>query len=553
MSRARSKGGSGLADLSRTGRERPFPGGKVKASGGFGGSIAFRETIFGGPDRTNVMFLVPSDSRFYLSGFTRYRIDQKVQWLWQNFGIVKEAGAGIARHSIGKGLSLVIDTEDHDFALAAEADFSDFADAPNRCDLAGRRTFYKAQNFLVQQRIIRGEGFAAHTDNPRWQKAPCFQLFDPREITTPDNLGDDVVDGVKVGEFNEAVEYYPEANGRDLKPIPAAKMMHWFEGFTAGQVRGLSDLAQAVNPLVDFHELRRLATRSAKAQQLLALILKGMQKKKTRGAFGAIAKAGSADPDVPDNDTVDLEKIYGGAGAGIAYLDAEGDAKLITPNTPAPNLEQWITNVLMPDVCASWGLPVEFFWAVAKMNSANTRFVLSKADLFFQVIADDLAGHFCTPVAYRYICARIKAGILPKPKKPWRCTWQGPKRITIDNGRDGNMKLQFLANGATTLKRLYNEEGENWLPHTRQWFREFKLAKQIATEEGVPEAFPMWRALMPGAGTAEPTAQQRDDDDEKTDPADDKKPGEPSRKKEEPPDDDEKKPAKKKPATRKRA
>jgi capsid protein len=548
MSRRTAK--SALPDLSRSGAERPFPGGKAQASAGFGGSIAFRETIFGGPDRTNVLFLVPSDSRFYLGGYTRIRIDQKVQWLWQNFGIVKEAGAGIARHSIGKGLSLVIDSEDHEFAQAAEADFEDFACAPSRCDLAGRRDFYKAQNFLVQQRIIRGEGFAVHSDNPRWKDAPCFQLFDPREITSPDNAGDDVVDGVKVGKFNEAVEYYASTIDGKTTPIPAEKMMHWFEAFTAGQVRGISDLAQSADNLVDFHELRRLATRSAKSQQLVALVLKGIAKKKTRGAFGSISKAGSADPNVSNSDTADMERIYGGAGAGIAYLDEDGDAKLITPNTPAPNLEQWITNVLMPDACASWGLPVEFWWAVAKLNSANVRFILAKADLFFTVLADELAGHFCTPVAFRYISSRIAKGILPKPKKPWRCTWQGPRRTTIDNGRDGNTKLQFLASGATTLKKMYNEDGENWLPHTRQWFREFATAKRIAAEEGVPEAFGMWRALMPGAGTPEPTAQDHDDEDAKTEQDDDKKqPGAPSKKtdeKEEPKPE----PKKKKPATK---
>lgn len=544
MSRARSSGGSALPDLSRTGQERPFPGGKAQASSGFGGSIAFRETIFGGPDRTNVLFLVPSDSRFYLNGFTRYRIDQKVQWLWQNFGIVKEAGAGIARHSIGKGLSLVIDSEDHEFAQEAEADFEDFASTPDRCDAAGRRNFYKGQNFFVQQRIIRGEGFAAHANNPRWKNAPCFQFFDPREIDSPDKTrADDIIDGVRVGKLNEPLGYFVTANGGETEEIPAAQMMHWFEGHVAGQTRGISDLAQACNPLVDFHELRRLATRSAKVQQLVALVLKGMQKTKTRGAFGAIGKAGSLDPDVASGDTADLEKLYGGAGAGIAYLNENGEAELITPNTPAPNLEAWITNVLMPDVCASWGVPTEFFWAVAKLNSANTRFILAKADLFFQVIADELAGHFCTPVAFRYLSDRIKKGIVRKPKAPWRCTWQGPRRISIDNGRDGNMKLQYLANGATTLKRMYNEDGENWLPHTRQWFREYAIAKKIAGEEGVPEAFPKWRALMPGAGTPEPDAATKDADDEKTDLPDEEKKPSPGKRDDKPAD---KKPAKKK-------
>lgn len=534
--------------------------GKIQA-GGYGGSssIAFRDTILGSPDRGNVLFLLPSDSRYYLNGWTRYRINQKAEWLWQNFGIVKEGTAGIARHTVGKGLSLVIDSTDHDWAMKAEADFDQYAASPDRCDIAARRNFYQAQTFAVEQRILRGEFFAADVQNPRWKddrgetETPAFQTFDSQEITSPDTPADDVVDGVKVGKFSEPIEFYARTTNGDVVPIPAGKMRHWYKPHTSSQVRGISDFAQAVNGLVDIHELKRLTTRSAKAHQLVALVLKGINKKRTRGAMGAIKNAGSVDPDTQDKDTAQLEQLYGGAGAGIAYLDAEGDVKLVTSSSPSPLVEPFITDLLMRDVCAAWGVPMEFFWAVAKLNSANVRFILSKADLFFQILADELAGVFCTPLAYRYITWRIQTGVLPKPKDPnWTIGWQGPRRITIDNGRDGNMKLQFLANGATNLKRLYNEEGENWLPHTRQWFREFKIAKQIAIEEGVPEAFNAWRALQPGAkGTAsDTTAEEMDEQDAETE-TDENKPAEPARKNDT--GEKEDKPApKKKPAARKK-
>lgn len=533
----RPASGRALADLSRTGRERPFPAGKVKAASfGGGSSIAFSDTILSSGDRGNVLFLLPTDSRFYLTGWTRYRINQKVEWLWQNFGIVKELGAGIARHTVGKGIVLVIDSTDHEYAMAAEADFADYAASPDRCDVAGRRDFYDAQNFAIRQYLYRGEFFAAHRNNPRWNDAPAFQIYDSQEVTSPDRTGDDVVDGVKCGQFGEAVEYYVRTLGDDMQAVPAALMMHWFDAHAANQVRGISHFAQAVNALVDIHELQRLEARTAKVQKLVALVLKGVAKKRARGAMGAIEKAGSSDPDVASSATADLEKIYGGAGAGIAYLDADGDAKLINSNSPSPLTEEFVTNMLMRDVTLAPGVPMEFFWNIGKLGSAGTRFINVKADLFFQVTADALASRFCTPLAWRYLQSRIASRKLQKPRDPnWRITWQFPRRVTIDNGHDTDARLADLAAGATTLKEIYGDKGENWIPQTRQWIRECLKFIEMAKAEGATPAMierweanmPLWRAAMPGASANDTGKVPNEEDPPPDDPKKPKKSSDP--------------------------
>ena len=488
--------------------------GKIKSS--YGGWWSFSDTILPSPDRANVMFLIPGDSRMYINSFNRLRLEQKAEWLWQYFGIVKEIGAGIARHTVGKGRQIIIDCEDHDFAMAAEADFNEYAESPDRCDAAGRRNLYEAQDFAVQMRWLRGEFTAAHALNPRWVdpktglKCPCFQIFDSREVGSPNQAGNNIIDGVEVDEFCRPVRYFVRTVDGDYRPVLAEDFMHWFQPHANNQVRGITELAQAVNNLVDIHELKRMTIRTAKAHQLLALVMKGMQKSKTRGAFGAIKNVNvTNDPNAPaQSDTAQLEKLYGAAGAGIVYLDdVNGDVKLVESAAPSPLVEPFITGLLMRDSILGSQLPPEFFWNVGDLGGANNRFVLARADLLFQVTGERLDGRFNTPVAWRYINWRIKTGVLRPPKKradgsetPWLIGWQGPARITVDSGRDGNMELSFLGQGGTTLRAMYARRGESWLVNTRQWFREWKLAKAIAAEEGVPEAFAAWRALMPGAG-----------------------------------------------------
>lgn len=487
---------------------------------GNGGS-AFSDTLNGSIDRANLRFLLPSDSALYMTGRSRIGINEHAEWLWQNFGIVKEGVAGIARHTVGKGITLELDSEDDDFNRAGEEDFGMYAATPDRCDLSGRRTFAEATTTGVEQRVIRGEFFAAKTENPAWGGEPCFQLYDSQEICTPPIFDPTltILDGVGLDQASKALAYYVRhLDGIGYTPVPRERMVHWYKPHAVNQVRGISDLAQSVNRLVDIHELTRLATRSAKAQQLLALVLKGVSKKKTKGAFGAIKNAADKSDGSPDTDTAQLEKLAGAAGAGIAYLDAEGSAQLVTPQTPSPLIEGFITDLLMRDVCAGWGVPAEFFWSIAKLGGANTRFVLSKADLLFQILSDGIIGRFCTPVAFRYLEHRIATGKLARPRDPlWalRINWQTPPRVTVDNGKDAATLIELLANGMITLREYCHARGDNYRQVMRQWIREpiefLHIAKQelknseldADQQKAVLDRWslnlPLWRAAKPGA------------------------------------------------------
>src|ERR1043166_1698870 len=137
-------------------------------------------------DQTQIVYMVPEDSTQYLDSVSRREIVRRIEWLLQTFGIVKEGGRGIARHAIGKGLILQLNTKNPKWNMAAEAQFEEYAITPGRFDIAGRRNFYEGQLTAVEQRIWRGEFFASATHNPRWSTRfngadipePCWQLWD---------------------------------------------------------------------------------------------------------------------------------------------------------------------------------------------------------------------------------------------------------------------------------------------------------------------------------------------------------------------------------------
>lgn len=487
------------------------------------GRRAFADTIDPSLDRANVRFIVPPDSRLYIGLRTRRELNNKAEWLWQNFGIAKEGVAGIARHTVGKGISLQIDSEDSKWNELAEQDFESYAMTPERVDLAGRRNFFEAQTTAIEQRIVRGEFFAALSNNPYWNDEPCFQIYDSEEIGSfmaaappvVNQNGGSIMDGVELDKNSRVVNYLLGGAGvTPATPVPRNQMIHWYKPHAINQTRGITDFAQAVNPLVDIHELKRYTTRSAKAQQLLALVLKGVGKKKGKGAFGAIKNAGTqTDGVTPDPDTAQLEKLVGSAGGGIAYVSEEGDAKLITPGSPSPLVEGFVTDLLMRDVCAGWGVPSEFFWNMAKMNGGNTRFILARADLFFQILGERLIDRFCTPIGFRYISYRVQTGKLPECQDPnWalKLSWQMPPRVTVDNGKENQILIELLANGMITMREYCNARGLNYKSVMRQWVREPIEFIRIVAEEGAPPEYlqrlkdnlPLWRAPKPGTVNA---------------------------------------------------
>lgn len=457
------------------------------------------------------MMWLPEDTRCYLDPVTREELNNKADWLYQNFGIVKEGCGGIARHTIGKGISLQLDSEDKEWNDLAEVDFEMWATTPDRCDLAGRRNWYEMQENAIVHRFLRGEFFAREVANPRWGGEPCLQLVDSMQVRTPQETTPEqrIFDGVRVGPHAEPLGYLVKGIGEDLyNEVPANEMIHWYKPLGTNQVRGETEFAQSVTPLVNIHDLVKLTTRTAKLQQALAVVVNRSAPNAGQGAVGKLRQGGSGTKD----DFTALERVYGGG--SIAYVGEGGEVKLINSSSPSPLVEEFVSSLLMRDACAGWGVSSDFFWGAAKSNGPNLRFNISKADWFFQVLGESLIGRFAARCAYRHLSWRIQNGKIPAPKDPrWasKIGFQTPPRVTVDNARDGQLEISQLAVGIETMRSICDKRGRNYRRHVRQWFREWGEAKQIAIEEGVPEAIKYWREEVANQPTNLPSPSNPSD------------------------------------------
>jgi capsid protein len=150
---------------------------------------------------------------------------------------------------------------------------------------------------------------------------------------------------------------------------------------------------------------------------------------------------------------------------------------------------------------------------MAGLGGTASRQALIDADVFFGGIRLLLETRFCARFWRYAIWSAIKSGELPWPGDDWhRCAWVGPQKLTVDNGRDGRLRLELVRAGLLSRRQYFNELGQDSEQQTEDIIRDAarrkKAIERIAAEEGVTlteqEVFPPAPGAAPILTTEEP-------------------------------------------------
>ena len=81
----------------------------------------------------------------------------------------------------------------------------------------------------------------------------------------------------------------------------------------------------------------------------------------------------------------------------------------------------------------------------------------------------------------------MKAGLLPRPQGGDWYSWhyQGPRKISVDGGRDAGAAREDYKLGLTTLQELYAERGLHWEDEVEKRISEQRLIMDLAEKHGV--------------------------------------------------------------------
>lgn len=466
------------------------------------------------PHRTSTAGM-PTDSRREITYHSRMQLIKKSRWLYNNMGLIRRMVNGIARYSVGTGIGHIPMTPNEAFNQQLDTYFEDWAGSHVLCDVRRKLSFWRMQKHVLRAMFKDGDTFALKAPAPDEILATGVQVLGrPRlqwiETQTIGNLGSSLydrdpegfVEGVRLDPYGAAVEYSqlldPPINQPIFAPqtrriVPQEAVLHVYDPERATQIRGLPWIYHGENSALDILDLTALEKHAAKLHAAMAAAIKKKSADAGKGVTGDLVKQRQASGTGGKTRVVAFENFA--SGAGILQLGLDEEFQLFTSTRPSMTFSGFI-DYLVRDIAWGFGVSPEFIWAVAGLQGPNTRVILEDAKWLFEEVQDLIVNLFCQPV-YMWVIARgIERGEIVVPADvldPYACAWQGPAKITVDQGKEGTLELERLKNGCGTWEEYWAARGKTGRKMVRARIDELADAMEYAAskkgpghEEGVP-------------------------------------------------------------------
>jgi capsid protein len=299
-------------------------------------------------------------------------------------------------------------------------------------------------------------------------------------------------DGIRVNPQNKVVAYKVLQDSNpdvwDLAKnviIPADSMRHLFDSERATSIRGLPWGYHGMNSALDILDLTALEkhaekihaaqlVRSDVVQVTLAVVDLAVTSCRSRTARRRMARRRSSPTRtlrvVPASCSLTLTRSF--------------NSSLPTARARCSRF----IDFLVRDMAWGFGVPPEFIWSVAGLGGPNSRVVLADANWFFEEVQDLMVDLLCRPIYTWVISRAVLRGELPECKDPrwWTCHWQGPAKVTIDEGKEGALELERLNQGCGTWEEFWARRGKVGRKQVFKRIDELKETMDYAKKQGVP-------------------------------------------------------------------
>ena len=404
------------------------------------------------------------DSRLDLNEATRVELLKLARHMYRNVGLIKGAVDSIATYSIGPGLRPQYRGEDQEFGRLCEEYWRDVV-VPNP-EVTGRMTWTDMLLALSRSIDVDGDVFVIMTEQGK------LQIVEGHRVCEGDDYG--TADGVFVGKLGEPTGYLIQT-GELYRKLSADTVIHLMELELPDQIRGGSSLARALNHVRDLKMLGEFEKDALKLQGSIAAVITTDQGDELAGQGGFFGTVQAQDTGEP---TIAREEIT--SSATIPRLSPGEKIEMIGPNRPHAGFEPF-AKFLIRDVAMGLGLPVEFVYDPASVGGAGMRFVVAKAQRRFEQRQRLLIDRFCNRAWRYFIGGAIANGDLPAVEDYAKVTWQTPKSLTVDAGREAQQAREDYKAGLSTLQDYFGEMGQDWEEQVRQMAKEKEFIASVGT------------------------------------------------------------------------
>ena len=408
-----------------------------------------------------------------LSPESRYQLSKKSNWLHGSSGLFRASTNKPSRYSVGTGITPSAATEDLEWNELADKWFKRSA-TTETWDVTRQRNFWSMQVAIAQHMLRDGECFVVLINDGRRQR---YQLVESAKVgynPSGSIISDpDIVDGIKYDEYGAPLKYYFKEPGNTSREVDSENVLHIYDSERAGLGRGLPWVYHGVNQGIDIVDLLGLEKRASKVHAAFAATMKTRS-----GAFGdsSFGKKDKIDPN--------FEKIFGG---NTIHLEPDEEVNLLRSDRPNADLIK-LLDYLGRDAVVGAGLSPEFIWDMSEMGGANTRYILADVEILLKAIRKILIEKFCIHFRRLALAGAMERDELPMCKDPNfdNATWQTPPSVTVDQGRDGKLKIELVRNGMMSLDQYWSELGHDPRKMRKQCIREIAEDLDECRKLGVP-------------------------------------------------------------------
>ncbi|MFZ4597813.1 MAG: phage portal protein [Terrimicrobiaceae bacterium] len=397
-----------------------------------------------------IILLNTVEPRKELTEASRTAILKKARWLYNNVGVAAYIIEHLAQRAVGTGIVPQARSSDAKWNREVERAFEDRACGEAWAfDAAGAVNFYGAQSLILRQVACDGDFFAQFLTTA--EGAARVRFIGAESVGNTKEKSEKFFDGVRLDGFGAPIEYRVITDRTTMASIdvPALDMLHFRHIRRAGYARGLSWLHNAAINLQDLSEILAYTKGSFKsAAQLAFAITSTEQFKLGTGLSGAQSAV---------TDGVNRETLYNGT--MIPNLRPGEKIEMLKNEHPGTSFEPFVRHIV-GEVARGIGLPPEALMIFVGTAGTEFRGLLEVAQNFLERLQQMLIDQFCRRFWKYWVWHEITAGRISYPGDDWwRHDWVTPKKITVDNGRDGRLYADLLDKGHMSWERYSNIHG----------------------------------------------------------------------------------------------
>jgi capsid protein len=408
------------------------------------------------PARGRLMHGAPADLKTEQTPYDQREILRAARYLDKNNGFVSAWVNANLTYGIGDGLRYQPLTTSPDWNAAAK---EVVARAMQRPEVTGRFNGLQFQRMIGKAAgLIDGELFLIKMT--RADGSPCVQAIESHRVCQPSGYTAQQgwVNGIKFNEQGTPTTIAIQEDDGGFAFRGYGTVIHIYQPDRFTGVRGISPLSVVVNGCRDRAEVLASEKLAVKEFSRRTFVLTSQDGEFGAGDSGILGRAVSR-PGGPNagRTAQDVADAFG----GLAMAVGQGEKlEAFEHNRPSLNVLGFL-DMLDRDAANALGISSDFLLNPTKIGGAVVRMELAKAERQFSSF-QNVVIEGLRPFIQFVLATAIERGELAAQPGWERMTFQTPRRLSVDVGRDTLAMIRGLEAGATNLRDILEEGGKEY-------------------------------------------------------------------------------------------